>query len=392
MLTFDEAGIIKDGLQDVFAKTPTFGRVIDRACELRGFALQALQILPDGLVGRFQLVDRACERFKVVPDRFQHFIDRGFAAVERAAFLGLQRLEILFCKFEELRGRFIQCIRGQGAEMVRHDPAHDKGEAKPQRKAGSEGEYRQEGRVRDLHGLSLARPLENLLDFIGIKRSIPMRSRQSGNILLYVLIAVVLFGMLSFMLTKQSSDDGAAGSVAEGKSRFRGEDLMNYATNMRAAIEQMIVMQNVLPTELSFVRPGESGYDNAPHIAKVYHPVGGGVSQFNAKDEIFEPGSAKRGWVAQQGTNVQWTQTSSSDVILTFLDIESKACSEINKRLYKDSSIPTTTIDASAVFINGGGDDADFTISACPSCNGRNSYCIKDSGGNNVFYNIVLAR
>lgn len=214
----------------------------------------------------------------------------------------------------------------------------------------------------------------------------------SGNVLLYVLIAVVLFGALSFMLTKQSGDDGVAGSVAEGKSKLRGEDLIAYATNMRTAIEQMVVMQNVLPTELNFVKQGEAGYDTAPHTAKVYHPVGGGIGAFNASDAIFQSGSAKRGWVVQQGTNVEWTQTSSSDVILTFLDVEEKACQEINKRLFKDKNIPITTLNTAAIFVNGGGDDADFVTSACPSCNQRSSFCVKDNAGVNVFYNVVYAR
>lgn len=215
---------------------------------------------------------------------------------------------------------------------------------------------------------------------------------QSGNILLYVLIAIVLFAALSFLLSRQQDSDSVVGSLDEGKARLRAEDLMNYATTMRTAIENMVVMQNVLPTELNFVKPGAVGYDTAPHTAKPYHPVGGGISQFSNKDEYFLSGSAKRGWVVQQGTNVAWTQTSGSDVVFTFLDVEESVCREINKRLYKNTSIPTTTVNTSAVFINGGGDDADFTTTDCPTCNQRTSFCIKDNAGVNAFYTVVLAR
>ena len=217
-------------------------------------------------------------------------------------------------------------------------------------------------------------------------------NRASGNILMYVLIAVVLFGALSFVLTRQLDDESPVGSVAEGKARLRGEELINYATSMRTAIEQMRVMQNVLPTELSFLKPTDTGYATPPNNGKVYHPAGGGLNVFNATDETFEPGSAKRGWVAQQGTNVQWTSSSASDVIFTFLDVATDACKAINYRLYKDDTIPTTTINASVMLINGGGDDGDFTLASCPSCNQRVSFCVKDSAGANVFYNVVLAR
>lgn len=215
---------------------------------------------------------------------------------------------------------------------------------------------------------------------------------QSGNVLLYVLIAVVLFAALSFLLSRQQDSDSVVGSLDEGKARLRAEDLINYGTTMRTAIENMVVMQNVLPTELNFVKPGETGYDTAPHTAKPFHPVGGGITQFSNKDEYFTSGSAKRGWVVQQGTNVAWTQSTQSDVILTFLDVEESVCREINKRLYKSTAIPTTTTVTSVAFVNGGGDDADFTTTDCPTCNQRSSFCIKDSTGVNAFYNVVLAR
>jgi hypothetical protein len=214
----------------------------------------------------------------------------------------------------------------------------------------------------------------------------------SGNVLLYVLIAVVLFGALSFMLTKQMDGNSTTNSLKRGTDRLSSEDLINYATTMRSVVEQMTVIQNVLPTEFSFIKPADVGYNTPPHSAKVYHAAGGGMNLFNAKDAFFAPTSAKRGWIVQQGTNVEWTRTTASDIILTFLDVENSLCQEINTRLYKDSSIPTTTVDSSAMLVNGGGDDADFTLASCPSCNQRVSFCIKDAAGKNAFYNIILAR
>jgi hypothetical protein len=124
----------------------------------------------------------------------------------------------------------------------------------------------------------------------------------------------------------------------------------------------------------------------------VYHPGGGGMNAFNASDEMFASGSAKRGWVAQTGTNVEWTQTSGSDVIFTFLDVAPKICAAINERLFKDETIPTTTIDASKIFINGGGDDADFATALCPACENKTSMCVQDGDGSYAFYTVVLAR
>lgn len=217
-------------------------------------------------------------------------------------------------------------------------------------------------------------------------------SNIAGNVLMYVMIAIVLFGALSFMLTRQMDGNSATNSLSESTDRLRAEQLINYATTVRSGIEQMMVMQNVLPTELDFVKPGAVGYADAPHAAKLYHPAGGGVSLFPDQSAYYAPGSGARGWVVQQGTNVEWTASTASDVIFSFLDVSTGVCKEINNRLYKDSAIPTTTVDSAATFIKGGGDDTDFELSTCPSCNGRVAYCIKDADGANVFYNIVLAR
>lgn len=214
----------------------------------------------------------------------------------------------------------------------------------------------------------------------------------SGNVLIYVLIAVVLFAALSFALTKQMGSGGATGTLDTNKARLRAEELINYATSARSTIEQMRTMTNVLPQEFNFVRQGGAGYGTAPHTAKVYHPAGGGLNIFNATDELFKSGSAKRGWVVQQGTNVAWSASSASDIIFTFLDVNPAICQAINERLLKDDTVPATTVNSSETFINGGGDDADFDASDCATCNQRLSFCIEDSDGNDAFYNVILAR
>lgn len=216
---------------------------------------------------------------------------------------------------------------------------------------------------------------------------------QSGNVLIYVLIAVMLFSALTFVLTRQSEDDGGApGTLDRNTAALLAGEIIDYATSVRSTVEQMSTLQNVLPNEFNFLKPGDAGFTTVPHTAKVFHPVGGGLNVFAGKSSMFKAGSGSRGWVSQQGTNVAWSKTSASDIIFTFLDVDDDVCAAINERLYKDSSVPTTTTTAAATFTNGGGDDADFTTTLCPSCNQRVSFCIKESGGANAFYNVILSR
>lgn len=218
-----------------------------------------------------------------------------------------------------------------------------------------------------------------------------MTHKSSGNILIYVLIAVVLFAALSFALTKQLGNGGMTGTLDTNKARLRAEEMINYATAIHATVEQMNTMSNVLPNEFNFVKQGEANYATPPQTAKVFHPAGGGMNMFNATEEMYAPGSAKRGWVAQTGTNVEWTKTPGSDVIYTFLDVNPAVCAAINERLFKNTNIPVTTLAPEDVFIHGG-TDGDFTTAACSDCVEKTSMCVQASDGTDAFYNVILAR
>ncbi|MCB1538035.1 MAG: hypothetical protein H6865_03500 [Rhodospirillales bacterium] len=216
---------------------------------------------------------------------------------------------------------------------------------------------------------------------------------ESGNVLIYVLIAVVLFAALSFALTRQlGGSNGMTGTLDDNRARLKAEELINYATGVRSAAEQMRTMGNVLPDEFSFVKQGDSGYATPPNRGKIYHPGGGGITPYVPDDDVFAEGSAKRGWSGQVGTNVEWTASAGSDVILTFVDVAPKICKAINARLYKDDAIPVSTLDPSKVFINGGGDDADFTTAGCAACKDKVSYCVQGADGSYDFYNVIVAR
>jgi hypothetical protein len=218
------------------------------------------------------------------------------------------------------------------------------------------------------------------------------RLNSAGNVLIYVLIAVVLFAALSFALTKQLGNGGMTGTLDTNKARLRGEEMINYATAMRSTVEQMNTMSNVLPQEFSFLTQADAAYATDRHTPQVFHPAGGGMNTFSASTEMFATGSAKRGWVAQTGTNVEWTKTSGSDVIYTFLDVSPAICAAINERLFKSTNIPVTTLDPNKIFIQGGADDADFTSAMCTDCVQKTSMCVQASDGTDAFYNIILAR
>jgi len=216
---------------------------------------------------------------------------------------------------------------------------------------------------------------------------------RSGNVLMYVMIAILLFAALSFALMRSGGGDaGIAGGMGDERAALKGGELIAHAMAARSAVEQMRVLSNVQPSEFDFVKPGGTGFDTPPHTGKVFHPVGGGLSAFVDSPELFANGASGRGWVAQQGTNVEWSATGASDIIYTFVDTSRQICAAINQKLYKSSAIPVLSLTSSAAFVNGGADDAAITSASCTDCVGKPSLCVEDSAGAYAFYTIVLSR
>jgi hypothetical protein len=105
---------------------------------------------------------------------------------------------------------------------------------------------------------------------------------QSGNVLFIILIAVVLFAALSYAVTQ--STRGGGGDVTKEKAALSAAGLMQYATEMQAAILRMKI-RGVADTDFCFdtnVIDEPKWYDGAPGCSddrnKVFHPDGGGVS------------------------------------------------------------------------------------------------------------------
>jgi hypothetical protein len=104
------------------------------------------------------------------------------------------------------------------------------------------------------------------------------RSSESGNILLYILIAVALLASLSYAVTR--SNTGSAGQLDSERARLAATEILEYGSILGNAASQLRLRGCKL-TEISF--EGATGtYTNpsAPtdHSCDVFNTAGGGVS------------------------------------------------------------------------------------------------------------------
>lgn len=218
------------------------------------------------------------------------------------------------------------------------------------------------------------------------------KNTERGNALIYVLIAIVLFAALGFTLSRQASTTGT-GEIDEARAKILATELLTYSAQVKSVIDQMMFTGSDIDT-LDFTLPSEAGFGTAPHLEKVYHPQGGGLTPStlpeNAIAQIATNPAA--GWYLGRFNNVEWTKTTNSDVILTAHQISSLVCAQINDQLTGSTTIPAVTGDLEDYLVDSATDN-DLDIASCAACEGYETLCVSNSAVSAYsFYTIVAER
>jgi len=205
--------------------------------------------------------------------------------------------------------------------------------------------------------------------------------------MIYVLIALALFGALTLTLSSQNEQaDGQ--DISDEQAEFYATELIEYAASVKNVIDQMIAIGTDID-ELDFINPTNAAFNTPPHIHKVYHPQGGGlnyVEDFPSDLQI----SGTSAWYRISSTNVEWTPTTESDVVLSAIRIPENVCRKINVKILGTSNIPALDDFLSPYLTTG---VTDFNIINCPECEGYPSLCVVSNPvGNYGFYNIIAAQ
>lgn len=223
------------------------------------------------------------------------------------------------------------------------------------------------------------------------------KRNNSGNAVVYVLIALALFGALSLTLSRQSEQADSSELDAQLVELYSTKTIQ-YANTAKNVIDQMLSYGTSI-TELDFVLPSQSSFDDSPYLHKLYHPSGGGLNYTRAESEIFSGTGADPapGW--HIGYNdVEWTPSTTEDVILTAHLIDESICAALNEKMSGSPDIPTVlgTGEPKDYLIDDSlhtSTNATFTSVVCSDCDGYPSYCVTNTAGDEwTFYNILVAR
>ena len=222
-----------------------------------------------------------------------------------------------------------------------------------------------------------------------------MSNHQKGNAFVYVLVAVVLFAALSFILIRQE-DSKETGTLTPDQARLLASQLIGTSTQIKSALDQMI-FAGTDPSEFNYNPP--SSFGAAPHFDKVFHPEGGGVTLPVLSRNAVMDGigtDPESGWYLGSFNNVEWTETTAQEVILTAYGIEEIVCQELNRIITGATDIPTLDNEIRRFLIDDNehsSSNINLNIANCTDCESLFSICVQNSTQDEyAFYNILIAR
>jgi len=223
------------------------------------------------------------------------------------------------------------------------------------------------------------------------------RAYERGNALIYVLIAIALFAALSFTLSRQSGDSGGQSHLSEEKAELYASQLISYAAQAKNAVEQLLFEGSTVD-ELDFVLPSDAAFETGSDIRKVFHPGGAGLSPGTIPEQLVSQVDTNppAGWYMGMFNNVEWTESSAQDVILTAHQISRTACEQINEKVTGNTTIPATNVTLNLILIDDSkhtGTNQPFNIANCGACEDMPALCISNAGGTKFsFYSILVDR
>lgn len=164
-----------------------------------------------------------------------------------------------------------------------------------------------------------------------------MKNSQSGNVLIYVLIAVALLAALSYAIAQ--SGRGSIGGLGKEQARLYATEIMEYGGVMAQAVSQ-IRLRGYRDIEISLENNIISDYENTnctDSECEIFNVNGGGVHYLVPKSAWLDgtqSGQLRYGEVYFHGAaSVVEVGLSADDLIMFVPYLKKDICTAINKQL-----------------------------------------------------------
>ncbi|MBI1300750.1 MAG: hypothetical protein GC137_03735 [Alphaproteobacteria bacterium] len=232
---------------------------------------------------------------------------------------------------------------------------------------------------------------------------------QSGNILIFILIAVALLGFLTSIVARNSGSSSQAGTVEQ--NRIKAAAILRFSQGVQSAVEQMR-LRGISENDLDFIAIADS-YDN-PNCTipecEVFSREGGGLT-YETPAALLRDDDHTDTWHVSTANRVEAFGCDDNTVLCTEMlllakNIPQSVCLQINKI----QGITNPSNDSPRMLDVTEGDEFDGTFSStinsnliggsdatneAPQVAGKPAGCVYDFGGGQnqyYFYQVLIAR
>ena len=159
---------------------------------------------------------------------------------------------------------------------------------------------------------------------------------ESGNVMFFILIAIVLLAALSFAITQGGRD--SSNNMSTERQRLLGTEIIDYGDVLQKSV-QILRSRGIAFTSLGFAAPGlpaAYGIAGAAPTAEIFNDAGAGALYKRADDQSFT-GAAQdyiftaRNEIAQVGTTCGGDDC--ADLLVLLPGLARAVCIDINRQL-----------------------------------------------------------
>lgn len=162
------------------------------------------------------------------------------------------------------------------------------------------------------------------------------RSGESGNVLFYIFIAIVLFGGLSFAVSQ--SGRGSLESLTSEKNRLAATEIVDYSDAVAKAVG-MMRLRGVTLADLRFSHPdlAAGDYDapgTKPPEAEVFNTEGGGIVYRRAPAEALITAAEDYAFlsgIAIQDIGTTCAAATCADLVMAVRNLNVTVCEVIDR-------------------------------------------------------------
>ena len=225
-----------------------------------------------------------------------------------------------------------------------------------------------------------------------------LRSRESGNVVILILLAVGLFAALAYTFMRGSEQ--GHGNLTSNQAKIVAQEIISYSSQVDRTVQKLL-QKGCSESQLSFEHSpfdgSDTAYDNpnspSDFSCHVFHGDGGRLIE-----PAVPPGAgASATYIYMADNALSGIGTSNNDMIVMAYNIDPALCTYMNKYLWDYDGIPIDNGTTGNLPFKGdlSTNGAQILTASGDPSSGRTAACIR--GGSNMagiyfYYQVLIAR